>query len=142
MTLSVRKARVEHTGAVQELYEALFPGDGPFSKWATPDVNWYVALDDKKVVGFAGVRFNRRSKTAELVISGVATTHRGRGIQRRLISARERAARKVGMTRAVSYTIPQNAPSATNLAKRGYSTYRPRTAWCGYRSVVYWEKRL
>ncbi|WP_296320734.1 GNAT family N-acetyltransferase [Reyranella sp.] len=140
--MSVRKARVEHTGAVQELYETLFPADGPFKAWATPDVIWFVALDDKKVVGFAGVRFIRRSKTAELVISGVATTHQGRGIQRRLISARERAARKVGMTRAVSYTIPQNAPSATNLAKRGYSTYRPKTAWSGRRSVVYWEKRL
>lgn len=142
MTIRVRKAGKGHTGSVQDLYSALFPGDGPFDLWNTSDVLWFVALDEKEVVAFAGMRLLPKQKTAELVISGVAASHRGKGLQRRLIAARERAAKKAGLLRTVTYTVPHNAPSATNLAKHGYSTYRPKVAWCGWRSVVYWEKQL
>jgi hypothetical protein len=45
------------------------------------------------------------------------------------------------MTRSITYTLPYNGYSATNLAKARYSTFRPQRAWAT-RSVVYWEKRL
>lgn len=116
------------------------PADDPVEFPA--DTVWFVALDAQgAVVGYAGVRFHSRKKVAEHLLAGVHHSQRGKGLQRSLLAARERAARRAGMIRAVTYTRPENAPSAKNLAKARYSTYRPAKAWGG-RSMVYWEKRL
>lgn len=137
--MHVTRAKAEHTDALHKLHAALLPHDPPLV--IPPDSHWFVVLDGDEVVAFAGVRHHGQRKTAELLLSLVRPSHRGKGLQRRLIAARERAARRAGMTRAITYTMPYNAPSATNLAKARYSTYRPERAWAS-RGVVYWEKRL
>lgn len=136
----VRRAKQEHTDAIRKLYETSFPADGPFKRWQR-DAMFWVVLDGAQVVGFAGMRYWKDKKVAELILSAVRPSHQGRGLQRRLIAVRERAARKAGMTRAVSYTVTANAPSAANLAKSGYTTYRPPEFYAG-KKIVYWEKRL
>jgi GNAT superfamily N-acetyltransferase len=135
----VQLARADHVDVMRKLHAQLLPTDPPlvFPRGSV----WFVALDGDDVVGFAGVKFHRKIKTAELLLTLVRPSHRGKGLQRRLIAARERAARRAGMTRAVTYTMIFNVPSATNLAKARYATYRPVRPWAT-RQVVYWEKRL
>lgn len=137
--MDVQRAKAEHTGAIRKLHTTILPNDHPIEFPA--DSLWFVVIDGGEVVAYAGLRYHPRVRTAELLLSGVRASHRGKGLQRRLIAARERAARRAGMTRAITYTVPWNGPSATNLAKARYHTFKPQRAWAT-RQVVYWEKTL
>jgi GNAT superfamily N-acetyltransferase len=65
---------------------------------------------------------------------------RGQGLQRRLIGARERHARALGMAWLVTDTY-QNPASSNSLIAAGYRLYEPAQPW-GARGTLYWRKRL
>jgi GNAT superfamily N-acetyltransferase len=57
-------------------------------------VTWWVVCDGRNVVGYAGASLMDRGKTLQLVRVGLAPEARGKGLQRRLIAARQRWGRR------------------------------------------------
>jgi GNAT superfamily N-acetyltransferase len=72
---------------------------------------------------------------------GVDRAHRGHGLQKRLIRARELAARRAGIKQLVTYCVPWNEASANNLIACGYRLYRPASRWGGA-GCIYFQKRI
>lgn len=113
--------------------------DDPYT---SPLAMWFLAEDDGQPIGFGAVT----PLVAEpgrwfLARAGVAKSHRGLGVQRRLIRAREAYARRCGATSLTTYTSRENVRSANNLIKCGYRLYIPETWYgCGY--AYYFERSL
>jgi GNAT superfamily N-acetyltransferase len=130
------------TKAVQELLYVLqleiLPGDKPTETnvgW------WWIMYDGSMPVAFCGLyKSPNWQGTGYLCRAGVLESHRGRGLQKRLIRVRERKARKLGWTHVVTDTY-ENPASANSLIKCGFRSYLPRNPW-GAKGVAYWIKRL
>ena len=77
--------------------------------------HWYVAYaQDGEAVGFAGVVPSARwADTMYLCRSGVVLAHRGRGLQKRLIKARIRKARRCSGTGCRGDRPPPSLPPAS-----------------------------
>ena len=71
---------------------------------------------------------------------GVLKAYRGQGLQRRLITVRERKARKLGLTTMLTDTT-DNPPSANSLIKAGYRIFEPSYRWA-FKHSIYWRKDL
>jgi GNAT superfamily N-acetyltransferase len=120
-----------------------------FSKEAllTPDemrgALWWVAVDDgDRPFAFGGVKtLFDAPDYALLVRAGTLHRDRGRGAQRRLISARLRWARARGAKYAITYTAAWNHASANNLIGAGFLLYKPEWRWAG-EEYLYWQKSL
>lgn len=124
MTYTVRK--VELTAEmVQTLYaldRRTFPGDAPVTFQGT---YWWLAEDaDGAAVGFAGLAHAYEGR-GFLHRVGVLPEHRGNGLQKRLIRARERGGRGLGMVRLITYTSRTNSASLNSLVSCGYRFYNP-----------------
>lgn len=102
---------------------------------------WWIAYDDDKPIGYAGMTIHPTWKCMELVRAAVIHEYRGLGLQRRLIYARERQARKENIFRSVTYTSCDNFVSANNLIKCGYRLYKPVNKF-GVANALYFEKKL
>ena len=123
------------------LDRACFPKDKPVDLGGAI---WWTAECDGKVVGYAGLRVCQAAENAGLAFLcrvGVDRGHRGHGLQKRLIRARERAARRAGVRQVVTYVVPWNEASANSLIACGYRLYRPASRWGGA-GCVYFQKRL
>jgi RimJ/RimL family protein N-acetyltransferase len=126
--------REEIPAAVLALDEICFPGD---YRITTEGALWWVVWCGEQPVGYAGLRpcmadvnrgigfFNR---------AGVVAEHRGNGLQKRLIRAREAGARALGLREVVTYVASWNCASINSLIACGYKTYSPAVKWAG-RSV-------
>ena len=102
---------------------------------------WWIAYDDALPIGFAGVmQSNRWTDTGYLCRSGVLPSHRGRGIQKRLIRAREAKARKLKWRWLITDTY-KNPASSNSLIRQGYQIFTPSAPW-GFDSAIYWRKAL
>lgn len=102
---------------------------------------WWIAYDlDEVPVGYCGLTYFPTG-FAFLSRAGVLPGSRGNGLQRRFVKVRERAARKAGVSRAVTYTSIANTHSSNNLIKCGYTTYQPDYYW-GSKDAIYWERDL
>ena len=105
---------------------------------------WWVVWRGTEPVGYAGLRVCESAQNAGLGFlsrAGVVRAHRGRGLQRRLIRARETEARALGLVELVTYVAHWNCPSINSLVTCGYRFYRPENKWGGAASV-YLRKRL
>jgi GNAT superfamily N-acetyltransferase len=141
--IQVRRARsAREIARCKQLHEATFEG----SPLPQPSSVWWVAVAAGEIVGFASARLLEDSN-ALLNSAGVLRSWRGQGIQKRLIRARVRWAQRAGARRAVTYTMPHNAPSANSLIRCGFRHFTPAVPWfrcCGQceESVVYWAREL
>ena len=128
---------------ITDLDADLFPDDDPILLEHIEDSWWWFALDGATPVAYAafsdGKHHGYQAQRAFMSRVGVAPTHRGHGLQRRLLSVRERAAAKAGFTRAVSYTSYSNVVSSNNLARSGYRLWVPKGASGKY---LHWYKEL
>lgn len=102
---------------------------------------WWAVFQGKEVVAFAGLDPTREFDRGFLCRVGVLKSHRGLGLQRRLIKIRERFAKKIGMSRLVSYCSYENLISCNNLIKSGYTRYKPSYEY-GTENAIYFEKYL
>lgn len=113
-------------------------GDEPYD---VSDGFWWIAYDGSLPVGFAGiVRSHQWSDTGYMCRSGVLRSHRGKGLQKRLIRVREAKAKRMGWRWLISDTY-RNPPSANSLISCGFRTFTPSRPW-GFDSAIYWRKRL
>lgn len=121
--------------AVLALDEICFPSD---DRITTADSLWWIVWHHEQPVAYAGLRLCREAQNLGLAFLcrvGVLPAHRGRGLQKRLIRARERAARQLAVTELVTYCVPWNSPSLNSLIATGYRFYRPGTKYGGAGSV-------
>jgi GNAT superfamily N-acetyltransferase len=121
-----------------DLHKQCFPSDHE-PDWGRGD--WWLVFDPAGVpVAFAG---GYRSVTGwyYLCRAGVLPRARGKGLQRRLIHARLRQGRKLGLPYAFTYTVFDNLESSNNLIRTGFRLYTPRWRWGGKRSL-YWRRPL
>lgn len=132
----IRKAKPAELDLVKQLQRAVFV---PSECVPIDDREWWIAYENGEPVGFAGLRV--MDDFGFLCLSGVLPDHRGKGIQRQLIRAREHYCRRKGLTAVITYTVMANPASSNNLIRTGYRLYEPDFAWKG-RWVLYWRKEL
>jgi GNAT superfamily N-acetyltransferase len=102
---------------------------------------WWVAFDGGLPVAFAGLKCSLSIPGGGyLCRAGVLPSHRGRGLQGRLLASRERMARKLGMGALVSDTF-DNPHSTNNLIKAGFRAFDPPHPY-GATGTNYWRKPL
>lgn len=131
---------VEH---VRELHKNTFADTAPMPELDYGD--WwlvYPAADRDSPIAFAGlVVSSYGSGFGYLKRAGVLTCFRGEGLQRRLISLRERRARKLGMQWSITNTSNTNSASSNNLIRSGYHIWVPENPW-DFATSIYWRKKL
>lgn len=102
---------------------------------------WWVLTAGREPAGFCSIRDVKDTPgVGYLSRAGVLPTHRGRGLQRRLIRVRLRKARNVGWTRVITTTY-DNPASSNNLIACGFRLYVPETPW-GVEGTLYWTRTL
>jgi GNAT superfamily N-acetyltransferase len=138
MTIRIRRVADYRAAAAMDLL--LFPGDDPIDD---PDSHiWFVGFEAGKPVCYASLKLLPNESSAFLSRCGVLRSHRGQGLQKRLLRARERAAKAEGCTgHLITYTVPENAPSINSLTSCGFKAYIPPYNWAGD-DVVYFRKKL
>jgi GNAT superfamily N-acetyltransferase len=139
--VSYRIAREPAPLAVLALDEQCFPQDARVNLDGSL---WWLVYHGQEPVGYAGLRPCQRPQNAGvgfLCRVGVVPAHRGRGLQKRLVAAREAAARRLGLTELVTYCVVWNCASINSLVACGYRFYRPATKWGGA-GAVYLRKML
>jgi GNAT superfamily N-acetyltransferase len=103
--------------------------------------HWWIALVDGVSAGFACLRIYS-DKIAYLALAGVLPEFRGRGLQKRLIKAREAFAKKEECAQMITYTAWKNWPSANSLIREGYTLYTPAGKPWGLPWSLYFRKNL
>ncbi len=105
--------------------------------------DWWIAYDPEPVA-FCGLHASVRTEGAGyLCRGGVLPKARGKGLQKRMIKLRERAAKAKGWTVLLSDTDPLNAYSMNNLINCGFRAFRPKVLWATNHDVwCYWRKAI
>jgi len=149
MTYSIRQAKIPHdTTTLDKIEMRAFE----YSKaWlydkAYEGTAWWLAEYDGRAVGMAGIRYPiaEAEGAAWLCRAAVIKTHRGNGIQKRLLRAREAYARKQGATEIWTYTSTDNSASSNSLISAGFRLWVP-TRWeipgDKWSAWVYWRKYI
>lgn len=116
------------------------PSDEPCS-YKAGDL-WFLALDGKAAVGFACIRpLPREPGVWYLARAGVVDTHQGRGIQKKLIATRVRAAKRAGAHTILTDCTSVNYASANSLIAQGFRLFKPGHPWALPNSL-YWRLRF
>lgn len=134
----LRIERTEVHDLVRGLDRIIFPGDDP------PDIEgsrWWLVWDRDTPVAFAGARMLSGEPILMLERCGVLPSHRGHGLQLRLIRARMRWAYEARADAAITYTHPGNPASGNSLIRAGFTLYTPSWAWAGPH-FLYWRRDL
>lgn len=102
---------------------------------------WWIATDGGNDCGFAGLAPSVRWRdTGYLCRAGVVPSHRGKGLQKKLIGVRVRYAKALGWEWLVTDTH-DNPASANSLIACGFKMFDPSVPW-GARGTLYWRKKL
>jgi GNAT superfamily N-acetyltransferase len=128
--------RTAQLDLVGELDRAVFPED---RRADTSRGEWWLAFDGDRAIAFAGCRLVDDGRAAFLSRAGVLPSHRGMGIQLKLIRARMRWASERAVDAVITYTTLTNVASQRSLISAGFRPYRPTTEWAGGR-MIYWRR--
>ncbi|MEM7115232.1 MAG: GNAT family N-acetyltransferase [Chloroflexota bacterium] len=107
----------------------LDPTFSPYEAWRTIvlDADWFnpdeqfVAVEGETLVGLSSVSYKADKQTAETILTGVARTHRRRGIALALKLAIIRYVRGRGATRLSTENDSNNAPMLAINRKLGFA---------------------
>jgi GNAT superfamily N-acetyltransferase len=135
--VDIRHSRIQNELAV--LQQKCLPGDTPSD---TTTGWWWIVYDALNLpCAFAGlIPSVRWTDTGYLCRAGVLFSHRGQGVQKRLIRARIRQARALGWEWLITDTY-QNPASANSLIATGFKMYEPSQPW-GAKETLYWRLKL
>ena len=137
---ALRRAIAEDERSIAHLHKSAI-GDDNVPSLAV-GAWWIAETDAGAFAGFCGIHPSVQSwRAGYLIRAAVHPDHRGNGLQKRMIRARLSYARRAGWTRAVTYTLADNAPSANSLIACGFRVFVPRYEWAGS-SVIYWLRTL
>lgn len=146
----IRRATQADIGDIAALDDACFPAEEIDSFRDVKDVAWWVAVEDSKVVGFAGARIWRWMGESALYLHrcGVSKSARGQGLQRRFIRARLAFGKREELDEAWTYTSYANTRSSNNLIRCGFELWIP-SHWGGRdplrlddNAFLYWKRPL
>jgi GNAT superfamily N-acetyltransferase len=121
------------------LQKKILPSDNIYK----PDRgHWWIAYAaDGKPIAFAGlVRSIKWTDTGYLCRAGVLDGYTGHGLQKRLIVARIKQARKLGWNWLITDTT-NNPASANSLINAGFKIYTPANKW-SFRNAIYWKYKV
>jgi predicted acetyltransferase len=128
----------KYVDQLKDLHKKCFPADEMplFNKGY-----WWIVYDGDIPVGFCGLtHVPSWDDAGYLNRGGVVPSHRGKGLQRRMINVRVQKAKKVGWSWLISATR-DNIPSSNNLIARGFKLYTPNHEWLeGH--CLYWIRKL
>ncbi len=128
----------ENKPLLHKMQKACLPHDRPYFP---ANGTYWIAYDAEQPVAFCIVAPSVRwVDTVYLARAGVLPSHRGLGLQKRMISIRERWARRNGYMWAITDTA-DNPASANSLITRGYRMFDPSKPW-GLDYSLYWRKKL
>ena len=99
---------------------------------------WWVMLDEGEIVAYCGSIYSKGICIFNR--AWVKKSHRGQGIQRRMIRTRLKAASTFCHI-AITYTTLDNFPSANNLINCGFRLYLPEYSYGGS-DKLYYQKLL
>jgi hypothetical protein len=99
---------------------------------------WWVMLDEGEIVAYCGSIYSKGICIFNR--AWVKKSHRGQGIQRRMIKTRLKAASTFCHI-AITYTTLDNFPSANNLIDCGFRLYLPEYSYGGS-DKLYFQKLL
>lgn len=102
---------------------------------------WWAVFNDDNIIGFAGLDTVVFKGKAFLCRAAINNEFRNIGLHKRLIIARERKSKKLGLKEIVTYTSHDNISSSNSLIKRGYIRYKPRVEY-GIKNAIYFFKEL
>ena len=121
------------------LQKKCLPGDTPSD---TTTGWWWIVYDALNLpCAFAGlVPSIRWLDTGYLCRAGVISSHRGQGLQKRLIRARVRQAKALGWNWLITDTY-ENPASSNSLIACGFKLFEPTKPW-GADKTLYWRKKL
>jgi len=121
------------------LQKKCLPSDAPFD---TSQGYWWTVYDSHNLpCAFAGlVPSVRWLDTGYLCRAGVLPSHRGQGVQKRLIRARIRQARALGWDWLITDTY-DNPASSNSLISTGFKLFDPSKPW-GAKGTLYWRLKL
>lgn len=106
------------------------------------DGYWWIAYSGKTPVAFAGLKKSRQwDGCGYLCRVGVVPSHRGKGLQRRLIQVRRRYAKNNLRWRWLVTDTTGNHVSGNNLISSGFRLYNPVNPW-GPKDAIYWKLEL
>ena len=142
MKFTIKKVDIKETAnrsLLLHLQKKILPEDVPYK----PDRgHWWIAYaEDGKPVGFAGiVRSTRWTDTGYLCRAGVLDGYIGHGLQKRLIDARLRQAKKLGWNWCITDTT-DNPASSNSLIACGFKMYTPANPW-SFKNACYWKYKV
>ena len=124
---------------LQVLQKKCLPSDTPSD---TTQGYWWIVYDAHNLpCAFAGlVSSVRWLDCGYLCRAGVLPSHRGQGLQKRLIRARVRQARALGWNWLITDTY-QNPASSNSLIATGFKLFEPTKPW-GAIQTLYWRLKL
>jgi GNAT superfamily N-acetyltransferase len=120
---------------------ACFPDD------AAPDFeqhSWWVILDPAGgIAAYASAMPWDEGQAVFIDRMGTLPEYRGGGLQRRLVHAITRWAKRHGALQVRTYVMPWNVASNNNFAATGFRMYDPKIGdpWVG-EGVIYWRRIL
>jgi GNAT superfamily N-acetyltransferase len=135
--VDIRHSRIQNELSV--LQKKCLPSDTPHN---TNLGYWWITYDALNLpCAFGGlVRSVRWSNVGYLCRSGVLPSHRGHGIQKKLIRARIRQAKALGWEWLITDTY-FNPASSNSLISCGFKLYEPSKPW-GVKETLYWRFNL
>ena len=135
--IDVRSSEIQ--SKLDALQKKCLPGDTPSD---TTTGWWWIVYDALNLpCAFAGlVPSVRWRDTGYLCRAGVISSHRGQGLQKRLIRARVRQAKALGWNWLITDTY-ENPASSNSLIACGFKLFEPTKPW-GADKTLYWRKKL
>ena len=135
----IRRATPDDIEAIEAADRVCFPFDKPYMFAWDKNASW-VAHDKEELVGYLSAHPLRNGIWFFSRV-GFMPSHRGQGLQRKLMTVMERHGRREGWREVVTYTVGRNGYSTANILEAGYRTYEPRKSYVGFQ-VVHLRKKL
>ena len=140
--MKIKRVDIRHLqiqDRLRVLQKKCLPSDAPFD---TSQGYWWIVYDAHNLpCAFAGlVPSVRWLDTGYLCRAGVLPSHRGQGVQKRLIRARVRQARALGWSWLITDTY-ENPASSNSLIATGFKLFEPSKPW-GAKGTLYWRLKL
>ena len=133
-----RLTQTDDIDEIRPLHDLALPG----VPWVGDDHTFWIARDDTgNAVGFCSAIHREAKGYVYLSRSAVALAAQGAGLQRRMVHARLRWAKRLGASEAVTYTVYDNPASIVNLLRCGFRFWTPADPWYGD-TVHYFRKDL
>lgn len=135
----IRRATPDDVEPIEVADRVCFPFDKAYMFAWEKNVSW-VAYEKDELVGYLSAHPLRNGVWFFSRV-GVMPSHRGQGLQRKLMAVMERHGRREGWREIVTYTVGRNGFSTANILASGYRTYEPRKSYVGF-EVVHMRKKL